>query len=128
MRCDNGPEFVSIALAGWAEDHGIHLDFIKPGKLAVIEATRSLPRQGTGRSPQSGTGPGSRKGKFMRAVSPAMIESAIRASPAPAPIANFSMATTYWNISVTHQLNQFVATLHHSVWAYTVSQDQGPAA
>ncbi len=32
MRCDNGPELVSIALAGWAEDHGVHLDFIKPGK------------------------------------------------------------------------------------------------
>lgn len=32
LRCDNGPELVSIALAGWAEDHGIHLDFIKPGK------------------------------------------------------------------------------------------------
>ena len=32
LRCDNGPEFVSIALAGWAEDHGVHLDFIQPGK------------------------------------------------------------------------------------------------
>ena len=32
LRCDNGPEFISIALAGWAEDHGVHLDFIKPGK------------------------------------------------------------------------------------------------
>jgi len=32
LRCDNGPEFISIALAGWAEEHGIHLDFIKPGK------------------------------------------------------------------------------------------------
>ena len=32
MRCDKGPVFVSIALAGWAEDHGIRLDFIKPGK------------------------------------------------------------------------------------------------
>ena len=32
MRCDNGPEFISIALAGWAEDHGVHLDFIQPGK------------------------------------------------------------------------------------------------
>lgn len=28
----DGPEFVSIALAGWAENDGIHLDFIKPGK------------------------------------------------------------------------------------------------
>lgn len=32
LRCDNGPEFISIALAGWAEDHGVRLDFIKPGK------------------------------------------------------------------------------------------------
>jgi putative transposase len=32
LRCDNGPELVSIALAGWAEDHGVELDFIKPGK------------------------------------------------------------------------------------------------
>lgn len=32
LRCDNGPELVSIALAGWAEDHGVQLDFIKPGK------------------------------------------------------------------------------------------------
>ena len=32
LRCDNGPELVSIALAGWAEDHGVRLDFIKPGK------------------------------------------------------------------------------------------------
>jgi putative transposase len=32
MRCDNGPEFISIALAGWAEDHGVRLDFIQPGK------------------------------------------------------------------------------------------------
>ena len=32
LRCDNGPEFISIALAGWAEDHGVELDFIKPGK------------------------------------------------------------------------------------------------
>lgn len=32
LRCDNGPEFISVALAGWAEDHGVRLDFIKPGK------------------------------------------------------------------------------------------------
>ena len=25
-------QFISIALAGGAEDHGVHLDFIKPGK------------------------------------------------------------------------------------------------
>ncbi len=32
VRCDNGPELVSILLAGWAEDHGVNLEFIKPGK------------------------------------------------------------------------------------------------
>ena len=29
--CDNGPEFVSLALDQWASDHGIRLDFIRPG-------------------------------------------------------------------------------------------------
>ena len=29
---DNGPEFVSIAIADWAEDHVIDLEFIQPGK------------------------------------------------------------------------------------------------
>ena len=32
LRMDNGPEFISTALAGWAEDHGVQLEFIKPGK------------------------------------------------------------------------------------------------
>ncbi|OSN06288.1 transposase [Lonsdalea britannica] len=32
MRMGNGPELVSLALAQWAEDHGVMLDFIKPGK------------------------------------------------------------------------------------------------
>lgn len=32
VRSDNGPEFISLAMAQWAEDHGIHLEFIKPGK------------------------------------------------------------------------------------------------
>ena len=31
IRCDNGPEFISLALAQWAEDHGVHLEFIEPG-------------------------------------------------------------------------------------------------
>ena len=30
--CDNGPEFLSIALATWAEDRGVDIDFIEPGK------------------------------------------------------------------------------------------------
>jgi len=32
LRLDNGPELVSIALAEWAEAHGVTLEFIKPGK------------------------------------------------------------------------------------------------
>jgi len=30
--CDNGPEFVSLALDQWASRHGIRLDFIHPGR------------------------------------------------------------------------------------------------
>ena len=32
MRMDNGPALVSLALAQWAEEHGVQLKFIKPGK------------------------------------------------------------------------------------------------
>lgn len=32
LRFDNGPEFVSLAVAEWAEQHGVALEFIKPGK------------------------------------------------------------------------------------------------
>lgn len=30
--CDNGPEFLSFVLAVWAQDRGIDLDYIEPGK------------------------------------------------------------------------------------------------
>jgi putative transposase len=32
LRSDNGPEFIAVALADWAEQHGVTLEFIKPGK------------------------------------------------------------------------------------------------
>jgi putative transposase len=32
LRLDNGPELVSLTLAEWAEQHGVTLEFIKPGK------------------------------------------------------------------------------------------------
>ena len=32
LRLDNGPEFISVTLADWAEQHGVRLEFIKPGK------------------------------------------------------------------------------------------------
>jgi len=32
LRLDNGPEMVSQALANWAKEHGVALQFIQPGK------------------------------------------------------------------------------------------------
>ena len=32
LRLDNGPELVSVVMADWAEEHGVALDFIQPGK------------------------------------------------------------------------------------------------
>ena len=32
LRLDNGPELISLALAEWAEQHRVALEFIKPGK------------------------------------------------------------------------------------------------
>ena len=49
LRLDNGPELVSVALAEWAEEHGVTLEFIKPGK----------PMQNGYRTVQSQLSPGS---------------------------------------------------------------------
>lgn len=32
LRLDNGPELVAVALAQWAESHGVKLEFIEPGR------------------------------------------------------------------------------------------------
>src|SRR5512133_1030018 len=32
IRCDNGPEFTCQALAAWAQDHAVTIDYIEPGK------------------------------------------------------------------------------------------------
>ena len=32
LRLGNGPKLVSVAMADWAEEHGLALDFIQPGK------------------------------------------------------------------------------------------------
>ncbi len=32
LRLDNGPELISLALAEWAEQKGVSLEFIRPGK------------------------------------------------------------------------------------------------
>ncbi|MCR9096680.1 MAG: integrase core domain-containing protein [bacterium] len=42
ITCDNGPEFVNLALTTWAEDRGIDLDYIEPGEPAQIAFAESF--------------------------------------------------------------------------------------
>ena len=35
LRLDNGPEFIAADLADWAEQHGVHLEFIKPVSTGI---------------------------------------------------------------------------------------------
>ena len=33
IRCENGPEYISAAIQAWAQEWGITLEYIQPGKL-----------------------------------------------------------------------------------------------
>jgi hypothetical protein len=39
---DNEPELISLALAQWAADHGVMLEFIKPGKPCKTHLSNGL--------------------------------------------------------------------------------------
>lgn len=48
MRMDNGPELVSLTLAQWAEEHGVMLEFIRPGKPTQNAVQPHVPDRNTG--------------------------------------------------------------------------------
>lgn len=49
LRMDNGPEFISIALAQWAEEHCVELEFIKPAsRPRTCYVARGLKSKTTG--------------------------------------------------------------------------------
>jgi len=55
IRCDNGPEYISHALAAWAKKHGIALMFIQPGNpqqnACVERSNRTVNLSGTSNTP-----------------------------------------------------------------------------
>jgi len=49
IRIDNGPEFISVTLADWAQKHDVQLEFIEPGspvQNGFIERFKRIYRQG----------------------------------------------------------------------------------
>lgn len=64
IRCDNGPEYISGALLGWATSRGIRIDYIQPGKPQQNAYVERLQSHGTLRLVESvrlrhrGRGPG----------------------------------------------------------------------
>ena len=42
LRMDNGPKFIPLTLAEWAEMHAVKLEFIKPGIPTTTSSGRDL--------------------------------------------------------------------------------------
>ena len=52
LRSDNGPEFTSRRMLGWAEDWKVGLVHIQPGQADAERTRRELPRPAARRVPQ----------------------------------------------------------------------------